>query len=156
MKVIWRRCANEALTVSHIVLTDEGTAANSPQHPHKQLYAMTAACVPCTPRTKKARRMSRLGRSGKGRRSGGFRTLATYYTISAAAALSAAPVRRSPTKAGNGRVGHLPDEVPYALTSASALLGGRRPVERVPPMGIKAGLCGHGSLGTANGVVVMP
>ena len=77
--------------------------------------------------------MSRFGRSGKGRRSGGFRTLATYYTISAAAALSAAPVRRTPTKAGNaGRVGHSPDEVPYALTSASALSAA--PVRRAPPV----------------------
>ena len=66
--------------------------------------------------------MSRVGRSGKGRRSGGFRTLATYYTISAAAALSAAPVRRTPTKAATGRVGgHSPDEVPAAVSRRSHL-----------------------------------
>ena len=70
--------------------------------------------------------MSRVGRSGKGRRSGGIRTLATYYTISAAAALSAAPVRQTPMKAGTGRVGkNLPD----AATALSAA-----PVRRAPPV----------------------
>ena len=70
--------------------------------------------------------MSRFGRSGKGRRSGGFRTLATYYTISAAAALSAAPVRQTPMKAGTGRVGkNLPDAA-AALSAA--------PVRRAAPV----------------------
>ena len=94
---------------------------------------MTCACAPNAVRPKR-----RVGRSGKGRRSGGFRTLATYYTISAAAALSTAPVRQTPTKAGTGRVGHSPthltathrpspttkantDEVPAAVSRRSHL-----------------------------------
>ena len=97
------------------------------------------ACAPCSPVHAVRAKKSRLGRSGKGRRSGGgFRTLATYYTISAAAALSAAPVR-TPTKASTGRVGghspahltatHRPspttkantDEVPAAVSRRSHL-----------------------------------
>merc|ERR1719197_260807 len=91
-------------------------------------------------RAKSPKNPRRLGRSGKGRRSGGFRTLATYYTISAAAALSAAPVRQTLMKSGNaGRVGgHSPnglsaapvrraapvknsDEVPAAVSRRSHL-----------------------------------
>jgi len=87
------------------------------------------ACAPCSPVHAVRAKKSRLGRSGKGRRSGGgFRTLATYYTISAAAALSAAPVR-TPTKASTGRVGHSPNEV---HTSASALSAA--PVRRAAPV----------------------
>ena len=86
---------------------------------------MTCACA----QKQAVRAKRRLGRSGKGRRSGGFRTLATYYTISAAAALSAAPVRQTPTKASTGRVGHSPNKV---LTSASALSAA--PVRRAAPV----------------------
>ena len=53
---------------------------------------MSCACAQ-KPAVRAKTSKRRLGRSGKGRRSGSFRTLATYYTISAAAALSAAPVR---------------------------------------------------------------
>ena len=86
-------------------------------------------------------RTQRVRRSGKGRRSGcSIKAIAAAYALtSAASALSAAPVRRTPTKASTGRVGghspahltatHRPspttkantDEVPAAVSRRSHL-----------------------------------
>ena len=81
---------------------------------------MTCVCARVQTRPKRA---SRLGRSGKGRRGGPIKAIAAAYALtSAASALSAAPVRQTPMKAGTGRVGHSPD----ALSAA--------PVRRAAPV----------------------
>ena len=98
------------------------------------------ACAPCSPVHAVRAKKSRLGRSGKGRRGGPIKAIAAAYALtSAASALSAAPVRQTPTKASTGRVGghspahltatHRPspttkantDEVPAAVSRRSHL-----------------------------------
>ena len=82
------------------------------------------ACAPCSPVHAVRAKKSRLGRSGKGRRGGPIKAIAAAYALtSAASALSAAPVRQTPMKAGTGRVGHSPES---ALSAA--------PVRRAAPV----------------------